>query len=125
MSKKVPADKLANAIRKALNDYEIGLTRTIDDLGVKFAKAGAKELRAKSKAMFGAGAYSAGWTYQSVFDRLSSQGVIYNEKVPGLPHLLEKGHANRGGGRTPGRVHIAPVEEKLVKEFQKAVENAI
>ena len=119
-------DKLADAIRTALKEYEIGVAGEIDRLGLRFAKEGAKTLKAQSKSMFGgSGKYASGWTYQSVHDRLSSQGVIYNKKVPGLPHLLENGHANRGGGRTPGLAHIAPVEEKLVEEFQKAVEQAL
>lgn len=126
MAKKVPLDALADAIRKALDEYADGVTNRVDELGQKFAKEGAKTLRAQSKSMFGgSGRYASGWTSQSVRDRLSSQGVIFNQTVPGLPHLLEHGHANRTGGRTPGRPHIAPVEEKLVEEFTKAVEGAV
>ena len=41
--------------------------------------------------------------------------------VPGLPHLLEYGHAKRGGGRVPGRAHIKPVEDKITKDFERKV----
>lgn len=126
MAKKIPIDALANTIRKTLDEYGDTLSWRINELGERFAKEGAKTLRAQSRQMFGgSGRYASGWTWQSVHSRLSSQGVIYNGDVPGLPHLLEYGHANRTGGRTPGRSHIAPVEEMVVKEFTKAVEESI
>ncbi|MNW18141.1 hypothetical protein D3C71_2175820 [compost metagenome] len=51
--------------------------------------------------------------------------MIYNEKHYRLTHLLEKGHVKRGGGRVAARVHIEPVEERIVAEFEKRVERAI
>ena len=122
MSQKVKADKLAAALHKALQEYAEDETVSIKDLSRTFAKKGAQAVKNAAKGTFGGtGEYAKGWTSTFEEGRYSAQGIIHNKAVPGLPHLLEHGHANRGGGRTPGRVHIAPVEEKLVSEFEKAV----
>ena len=73
----------------------------------------------------GTGKYAAGWTSQAKEGRYSSQGIIYNRAKPGLPHLLEHGHAKRGGGRTDGKEHIAPVEQEVIKSFEEAIKEKL
>lgn len=118
-------DKFAESLQKLLTEYADDVTKDINQLAKKFAQKGAKEVKSASGQFGGSGRYANGWTSKYEEGRLSAQGIIYNKNTPGLPHLLENGHAKRGGGRVGGRSHIAPVEEKLVKEFQKAVEKAI
>lgn len=118
-------DKFAATLSKLLQEYEADTTKNIKELAKKFAQKGAKEVKSASGQFGGSGKYASGWTSKYEEGRLSAQGIIYNSKTPGLPHLLENGHAKRGGGRVGGRTHIAPVEEKLIEEFTKAVEGAI
>lgn len=117
---KVKPNRFAGTIRDILREYQEEEMITLDEAVKGVAKAGAKQLRAKSKQTFGGtGRYAKGWTSTTETGRRSAQGYIYNKDLPGLPHLLEYGHANRGGGRTPGREHIAPVEEQIVKRFEE------
>lgn len=122
--KKTPLDRLQSDIDKLLQDYAEDTTKTVDDLAKDFGKKGAKALRSSSQDLFKGRKYARGWTVTVEKTRYGTTAVIHN-KTPGLPHLLENGHAKRGGGRVAGRPHIAPVEKEIVKEFRRAVENDI
>lgn len=127
MATKTPIDKLTENIRKVLNEYEDAVVKDVGQLAKDFAKKGAQAIRNEARS-HGWGEntdYDKGWTTRFESGRLSSQGIIYNSKVPGLPHLLEHGHALRNGGRSKGVAHIAPVEDKISEEFYKAVKNSL
>ena len=122
MAKKVSADRFADEVAKICRQYGENVQESVGEVTKALSKKGAKEVKARSKSMFGgSGKYADGWTSRFETGRVSAQGVIYNAKTPGLPHLLENGHAKRGGGRVPGRAHIAPVEEEIVKQFENEV----
>lgn len=128
-SKKVPVDKLDAAIKGILRDYGNEIAGSMNEAVKKVTREGVKTLKAESRQKFKTHSdqkpYYRGWTSRVETGKRSAQGVIYNKDVPGLPHLLEYGHANRGGGRTPGRVHIQPVNDKIVESFLKEVQQAI
>lgn len=56
-------------------------------------------------------------------------GETGSPTMPGLAHLLEKGHASIGGGAVPAYEHIAPAADKAFDDFEglldRAVEEAI
>lgn len=124
MAKKTPVDKLAEAVEKALQEYAEDVTQSTKELVRNVAKKGAQSVKQSSAGTYGSGQYSRGWTSTVEETRLGATGIIYN-KTPGLPHLLENGHAKRGGGRVSGRPHIGPVEEELVKDFPKELEERL
>lgn len=49
-------------------------------------------------------------TYRTLRKGGSVEGHIFSKK-PGLPHLLEKGHAKSGGGRTRAFPHVRPAAD--------------
>lgn len=125
MGRKIPVDKLTQEVVKILSEYGGDVQGNLNTIVGQMSKKGAQTLRQQSKNTFGGtGKYAKGWTSTVETGRVSAQGTIYN-KTPGLPHLLENGHALRGGGRTPGRPHIKPVEEALVREFESKVKSKI
>lgn len=121
---RVAVDQLSAAVDKVLEKYGEDVQQNLNEITKEITKKGAQTLKKQSN-FGGSGRYASGWTSQTETGRVSAQGTIYNGTVPGLPHLLEHGHANRGGGRTPGRVHIAPVAEKLEKEFEEKVKSRL
>lgn len=123
---KIPPDKLASEINSILAEYGADIDNEMDNAVKRVAKAGVSALRRVAKQLFGgSGRYAKGWTSTVETGGHSAQGVIYNKDVPGLPHLLEHGHLNRDGSRTPGKPHIAPVEDEIAQFFTEAVEKSI
>jgi len=94
--------------------YEVieAMSESIDEV----AKESVKKLKAASprgKTQ----KYYKGWTYKIEKGRLSHGSVVYGKTgTYQLAHLLEYGHAKKGGGRTNEYEHIKPVEEWAIDE---------
>lgn len=123
-SRKITADNLGEAIAEILEEYGDEVQKDMDDVVKNVGKAGVKAIKSASGVFGGTGKYRKGWTSQTDSERYGSTVTIYN-RTPGLPHLLENGHAKRGGGRVPGKTHIAPVEQELIKQFEEQIEKAV
>ena len=122
---KVTIEGFDKEVKKILDSYGDKVSENLDAITQQVGKKGAELLKSESKASFNrTGRYAKGWTSKVERGRLYSTVIIYN-RTPGLPHLLEHGHAIVGGGRSvgrfAGRVHIAPVENKLIKEYERKV----
>ena len=121
MSRLTSTDRLQAEVSAILEEYGDEVAENLDEITKEVGKKGAKALRSSSKGSFGgSGKYARGWTYEVEEGRLSTTVTLYN-RTPGLPHLLENGHAKRGGGRVAGRSHIAPVEAELIESYEKEV----
>ena len=121
MAKKTALEALQADIGKILEEYGEEVAKGAEEAVMAVSKAGVKAVRANARSTFRGQKYASGWTSQLETNHYSAQGIIYNSKVPGLPHLLEHGHAKRGGGRVPGREHIAPVEQEIIATFEEEV----
>ncbi len=113
---------MAGEIMDILQEYAGFCTDEMKESAVEVAKDAKKELKKRSPEGEGSrkGHYKDGWTYSVGKDSAYSIGVtVHNKKKPGLAHLLEHGHAKRGGGRVEGIKHIAPVETQVQEEYVK------
>ena len=126
MAKRSSIDKLTSDISNILAEYGDDISENLMEISKKIAKKGAIAIRNEAKDKFnGTGQYAKGWkveTTGNMHRQVTWSNIIYNE-YPGLPHLLEHGHAKRTGGRVEGRPHIAPVESKLIKQYETEVLN--
>lgn len=125
-SKRTTIDKLDSAIEKILEEYGDNLREDVNSAVKAVTKKGVAAVKQGARSSFkGTGAYSKGWTSKFEEGRISAQGTIYNKDIPGLPHLLEHGHAKRNGGRVAGKIHIGNVEQEIVQKFEREVKEAI
>lgn len=109
---------------KKLSDYS---DLASDSLKTAVKKAGAsvrKDIQANAPK--NTGAYAKSWTVKTVRETSSSiELVVHSRNRYQLAHLLEFGHAKRGGGRVPGKAHIAPAEETGVQELEENIRKAL
>lgn len=110
-------------INKILDSYAKDIARDITTDAEQVAKQGMDELRNTSPKR--SGKYRKGWRVKT--DKINGGGVsiIYNATSYQLTHLLEKPHLTRNGRLTSPQVHIAPVEARCIKDYERRVENTI
>ena len=122
MNRTVSIDEMDSAIMDELEKYA---ELASDDL-----KAAVKETAASVRKDIQAGApvdtgkYKKSWSVKNVHeDSESIDLVVHSRNRYQIAHLLEHGHAKRGGGRVAAKPHIASAEqrgnEKLVQTIEQ------
>lgn len=102
--------------------------RRSDELQLRLRKESPKRPKGSKKRQgrYSAGSYARGWRKATTRNDFSEYEItVYNKTHFSLTHLLEKGHAKRGGGRVEPRVHIAPAERNAVESYEKDVRKLI
>lgn len=117
---------LAKDVMAALSEYGQGVTQDVKEAVAAVAKDCAQDIRANARAAFNGNEYAKDWRVKKVEE--TPQGltaVVYSPRHYMLAHLLEHGHAKRGGGRVEGRPHIGPAEQKATKALENKVKEIV
>lgn len=123
MSKGVSIDELAVEITQAIADYTEDVSAAIEAEVEATSKAIVDEIRANSPRK--TGEYAKGWTRRKGKQSGSISYTIHNRSKPQLTHLLEHGHAKKGGGRVEGRPHIRPAVDRHIPAMERRIEQII
>lgn len=117
-------DNLADEIMKGLTEYADLTDESMKKAVRKTATEVKKEI--SSNAPKKTGAYAKSWTAKKTKENSHSlEMTVHSKNRYRLAHLLEKGHAKRGGGRVAGKPHIAPAEENGVQLLENLIEEAL
>lgn len=115
---------LEKAVGDILAEYSVDVSKAAETAITSVTKGATKKL--KQSAPRRTGKYAKGWTSKVDKGFMTVEAVVYGKTgTYQLAHLLENGHAKRGGGRTAPIVHIAPVEEWAVSEVQKRIKEQL
>lgn len=110
-------------IKDILNEYSVDIQESIVKTAENVAKKGAEKLKQTSPKR--TGKYSKGWRVRTTKGRGEVSSTIYNATNWQLTHLLEKPHLLRNGRLSTPKVHIYPVEQQCIKEYETEVEKVI
>ena len=123
-SETVSIDRMAEAIMEGLNEYA-GLAA---DEMKKAVKNSAKTVKDEigSGAPERTGKYAKSWRTKTTKESASALEItVYSPSRYMLAHLLENGHAKRGGGRVRAIPHIAPAEQHGIEQLEREIEEAL
>lgn len=120
MGDKCTIDNLAKTIMEGLQEYSDVASEDVKTAVRKAGKSVKADIAANAPKR--TGAYSKSWTVKTQKETANSlEVVVHSKNRYQLAHLLEHGHAKRGGGRVAGTPHIAPAEEKAIKELEEEI----
>ena len=124
MSKTVSVDQMASAIMEGLTEYA--------DLAADKMKAAVKKSARTVKSEISAnapsrtGRYAGSWATKTTKESSNALEItVYSPSRYMLAHLLEHGHAKRGGGRVAARPHIAAAEQQGIEELESEIERSL
>jgi len=116
----ISVDQLADAVADALTEFSDALMEDVKDSVRSAADVCKAELRANSPEL--TGDYKEGWRVKTAYEGPTDIRLqVHNKTNYQLTHLLEDGHANVSGGRTPAHPHIAAAADKTAQFLAKDV----
>lgn len=123
-SDRIKIDQLATVIMEGLKEYA---DLTTEDLKAAVKKTGNYAKRdVQVGAPVDSGAYKKSWAVKTTRETSNSLEVtVHSRNRYQLAHLLEFGHAKRGGGRTRAFPHIASAEQRAAKMLEREMETAL
>ena len=123
-SDRIRVDGLARVVMEGLQEYADLAT---EDLKAAVKKAGNEAKKdIQANAPQDTGAYKKSWAVKTTRETSNAMEVtVHSRNRYQLTHLLEFGHAKRGGGRTRAFPHIAPAEQRAAQLLEREVEAAL
>ena len=124
MSRNTSIDDMDSAIMAELGKYADLAADDLKDAVKETAKSVRKDIQ--DSAPVDTGKYKKSWSVKNVHeDSQSIDLVVHSRNRYQIAHLLEHGHAKRGGGRVAARPHIAAAEEKGEKQLVETIKQKL
>lgn len=113
-------DDFAKVIQDSLREYADDCMEAVREVIQEVSTETVKKVRSSSPRQ--TGQVAKGWTKTTETSRFGTTVTVHGKgKTGSVAHLLENGHAKRGGGRVSGKTFIAPVESWAVSEVETRI----
>lgn len=123
-NRRVTVDQMADAVMEGLLEYAELATDVMKDCVKKTGNTVKKETQANAPVR--SKRYQKSWAVKKQKESSNAlEVVVHSRNRYQLTHLLEKGHAKRGGGRVRAIPHIAPAEEKGIRELEEGIRRGL
>ncbi|MBQ9032845.1 MAG: HK97 gp10 family phage protein [Parasporobacterium sp.] len=123
-NRKIQIDQLADAVNEQMEEYSKLSAEVVKTAVTKAGNAVKRDIGANAPKK--TGRYAKSWRTKKTEESSTEVEVtVYSPTRYMLAHLLEHGHAKRGGGRVRAIPHIAPAEEAAEEEFLKDIERGL
>lgn len=117
-------DDMASEIMKGLTEYAELADTEMKKAVRKTATAVKNDISANAPKK--TGRYKKSWAAKKVKENSHTlEMAVHSKDRYQIAHLLEHGHAKRGGGRVAAIPHIAPAEEHGEKMLTHLIEEAL
>ena len=120
----IDISQLANEIEKELNGYSKDVTEGVKQVVDEVMDDLVKETKKRKKRT---GKYRRAISSKLLYEDGLRKIKVWYVKKPyyTLTHLLNDGHANRGGGRTEGDNHIGIAEQNAIESLENKIKEVI
>ncbi len=124
MERRISVDELADAVMENLMAYADLASSDVKKAVRKAGNTARKEI--ESGAPRDTGAYAKSWAVKTTKESSSTlQVTVHSKNRYQIAHLLEHGHAKRGGGRVAARPHISSAEETAAEQLERDIERSL
>ena len=124
MAQTVSIDRLAETIMTGLTEYADATTDLVKQSVQEVSKEVKKEI--STNAPKRTGAYKKSWATKKTKETSNSLIMtVHSKNRYQIAHLLEHGHAKRGGGRVAAIPHIEPAEENGVETLKSKIKRGL
>ena len=121
---RVTIDELADAVADIMADVKDICAEQLKETVIQAGKDTAKEIKATAPKK--TGKYAKSWRSRTTKETADGlQVTVYSPSRYMLAHLLEFGHAKRGGGRVEGIEHIGPAGDKVLGKAEEKLARSI
>jgi hypothetical protein len=121
----ISIDNLADAIVSAVREYTEDVSEAIEQEVDATADEVLKEVQTNHSYRDRSGKYTKGFTKTKQDKPGVTRRVVWNKKHYRRVHVLEFGHAKRGGGRVPAYPHLRPAYEKHGAKLPEKIKRII